>query len=353
MMPLVSVIIPCYRQAHFLGQAIQSALAQSYPAIEMVVINDGSDDDTESVAQSFGDRIRYHWQPNGGLSAARNAAVSLSTGKYIYCLDADDRLAPEGIEWLVEAAENREDRLCVMGVTTFGHHEAMMQGRHFLPPCDKPLGLELLWHCLGPPIMFLCSRSMLVAVGGFDEKLSHCEDWDLWQRLVFAGAEVTAVPRIGAFYREHPGSHSRNLLLMATRQAEVCRRILRRIDNDPERVAAMGGDPRDMSRMLRKSLARSLFDAGYALRAKGQYFAALQQYSDSIRGGRVNMPAVSGILKLLPHWVLRQIRVSSPASDWAAQNRDEHVHSHRDVRSGRRTSTNAGPSEASECLNGP
>src|SRR5271170_7896548 len=100
--PLVSIIIPAYRQAQFLGQAIESALAQVYSPIEVIVINDGSDDDTETVARRFGDKIIYHWQPNRGVSAARSAAVALATGKYIYCLDADDLLAPEAIGWLVE-----------------------------------------------------------------------------------------------------------------------------------------------------------------------------------------------------------------------------------------------------------
>jgi len=306
--PLVSIIIPAYRQAQFLGQAIESALAQVYSPIEVIVINDGSDDDTETVARRFGDKIIYHWQPNRGVSAARNAAVALATGKYIYCLDADDLLAPEAIGWLVEAADCREDRLCVMGVRCFERDEAIEQGKELRPPCDRPLGVELLRTNLGPSIMFLCSRAMLVAAGGFDSTVVTCEDWDLWQRLVFKGAEVIPVSRVGAYYRQHPESASRNLLRMTKFQVRIRRRTLRRIANDPERVAAIGGDPHVILSEVKETLARELFDTGYELREQGQYLAALRHYCECIRTGGANGLAINGILKLAPHWVLRQIR---------------------------------------------
>lgn len=314
MKPVVSVITPCYRQAHFLGEAIQSVLAQTYRAVEMVVINDGSDDDTEAVARSFGEQIRYHWQPNSGLPAARNRAIALSTGKYILCLDADDRLAPEAIGWLVEAARGQENALCAMGFKFFEGDDTMGQGRETLPPSGRPLGLDLLARNLGPPHIFLCSRSMLVAVGGFDTGLNASEDWDAWQRLVFAGADVIPVARIGALYRRHSGSMSTNFLLMARTQTEVLRRTLRRIANNPQRISAMGSNPREISRTIRRKLARELFDFGYALRNDGQYLEALRQYCYSMGYGDLNVRALSAILKLVPHRVLCRARVGTPAA---------------------------------------
>jgi glycosyltransferase involved in cell wall biosynthesis len=317
---LVSIIIPCYRQARFLSAAIQSVLAQSYQAIEMVVVNDGSDDDTEAVARSFDGEIRYHWQPNRGLSAARNAAISLSTGKYIHCLDADDRLAPEAIEWLVEASQCRDDVLCVMGARTFERDDLLAVGKEWLPPVGRHLEAKLLEINFGPPHMFLCSRSMLLAVGGFDTKMVFCEDWDLWHRLVFAGIEVVAVPRIGAFYRRHSGSMSRNRLRMAKFKAEVLRRALTWIANNPERAAAIAGSAGALSKTIQEKLAEELFDAGYILRNEGQYLAALRQYCDSIRSGGMNILALSGILKLMPHWVFCRARGTCPAPDLDYQN---------------------------------
>jgi glycosyltransferase involved in cell wall biosynthesis len=93
--PLVSVIIPCYKQAEYLAGAIDSALAQTYSPVEVVVVNDGSPDDTEKVALSYGDAIVYVGRANGGLSAARNSGIACAKGRFLKFLDADDHLHPE------------------------------------------------------------------------------------------------------------------------------------------------------------------------------------------------------------------------------------------------------------------
>jgi len=94
MATFVSVIIPCYNQARFLAEAIQSALDQDYPNKEVIVVNDGSPDNTREVAAAFGDRIIYIEQPNNGAAGARNAGIRASKGEYIAFLDADDVCLP-------------------------------------------------------------------------------------------------------------------------------------------------------------------------------------------------------------------------------------------------------------------
>src|SRR5207245_5342110 len=93
---LVSVIIPCYNQAHFLGEAIESVLAQSYPHFEIIVVDDGSTDNTEEVAGSYPE-VRCLRQANQGQAAARNVGLGQSCGEYAVFLDADDRLMPEAL----------------------------------------------------------------------------------------------------------------------------------------------------------------------------------------------------------------------------------------------------------------
>ncbi len=137
MNPLVSIIIPCYGQAQFLPWAIESALAQSYPAIETIVINDGSPDQTETVAQRYSGRILYHWQHNQGLSAARNTGIARASGKYVLCLDADDRLHNDAIAWLMGAAAGRDNVLCVMGARGFERDDCLEGGKEWLPSCDR------------------------------------------------------------------------------------------------------------------------------------------------------------------------------------------------------------------------
>ncbi len=113
--PLVSIIIPCYRQAQYLKEAIDSALAQTCAAIEIIVVNDGSDDDTEGVAKRYGTRIQYIYRANGGLPAARNTGIARARGTYLKFLDADDSLHPEQIAWQVAALAGRTD--CVSMTT--------------------------------------------------------------------------------------------------------------------------------------------------------------------------------------------------------------------------------------------
>src|ERR671912_965329 len=94
---LVSVVIPCYNQAHFLGEAIESVLSQTYPHFEIVVVDDGSTDNTQEVAARY-PGVRYIRQENQGLAGARNAGIRRSNGSYLVFLDADDRLLPEALE---------------------------------------------------------------------------------------------------------------------------------------------------------------------------------------------------------------------------------------------------------------
>src|SRR5581483_8159413 len=107
--PTISVIIPCFNHAAYLAKAIQSALVQTLPADEIIVVDDGSTDDTAKVTASSGTRIRYVYQSNAGLSAARNTGIKLATGKYIGFLDADDLWHPDFLTTLVNLLERHPE----------------------------------------------------------------------------------------------------------------------------------------------------------------------------------------------------------------------------------------------------
>ena len=123
--PLVSIIIPCYKQAEYMAETIDSALAQTYRPIEVVVVNDGSPDGTEKVARGYGDRIVYLHRENGGLSAARNTGIARAIGFYFKFLDSDDQLHPEQVARQVEALAGREDCASLTAVRLYrdGHPE--------------------------------------------------------------------------------------------------------------------------------------------------------------------------------------------------------------------------------------
>lgn len=213
-LPLVSIIIPCFRQGRLLGQAVGSALDQTHSAVEVIVVNDGSDDETDTVAKSFGDGIIYVAKPNGGLPSARNAGIDRANGKYLLFLDADDLLHPEAAERLAAAAGPKGDRMAMMGV------------RYFIDENDKKVGPTLIptyRDSLAPDILsrnhpvhgILCPKATVVAVGGFDESLHAVEDWDLWIRVALTGIEVVTIPWCGAFYRQTAGSMSSDCSRMA------------------------------------------------------------------------------------------------------------------------------------------
>jgi glycosyltransferase involved in cell wall biosynthesis len=205
--PLVSVIIPCYKQAQYLGEAINSVLNQTYPRIEVVVVNDGSPDDTEAVARAYGDRIRYVWRPNGGISAARNTGIASAGGDYLKFLDSDDYLHAEQIQWQMEAVNGREDAVSFTGCRLFrdGHPEQYIDhvpgAKNLVPDLFK----DLDW---GSILCYLFPRKLVQAVGGFAEGVHHAEDWYFACQVGLLDPEFLPEPRIGCYYRQRPRSAS-------------------------------------------------------------------------------------------------------------------------------------------------
>src|SRR5947208_1892926 len=127
MSQLVSVIIPCYNQAHFLSAAIESILNQTYPHFEIIAVNDGSTDNTAEIATRNA-KVRYFYQPNQGLPAARNAGAQASRGAYLVFLDADDLLLPNALEDGVKCL--REHPECGL---VYGLYELMAEDGAPLP----------------------------------------------------------------------------------------------------------------------------------------------------------------------------------------------------------------------------
>jgi glycosyltransferase involved in cell wall biosynthesis len=239
--PLVSVVIPCFRQAHFLPEALASAFAQTHPAVETIVVNDGSDDNTDEVARTFLPRIRYVSQKNAGLPAARNAGIEVATGKYLLFLDADDLLHERAIEWLVGATGDREDVLAVCGWRKFtGAPQNAIDRDFIVPPGDAfP---QLIHDNPAPPNAYLCSRTLVNAVGRFEVGLRSCEDWDLWVRLTCAGAARVTVPHVGSFYRQTPGSMSTNHERMLVSRTEVLLRTHTQFAQKSDLMARWGSE---------------------------------------------------------------------------------------------------------------
>ena len=136
-LPLVSIIIPVYNGSKYLGEAIDSALRQTYKNIEIVVVNDGSTDNgkTESVAKSYGDKIRYFSKPNGGVSSALNYAIKESKGEYISWVSHDDLIYPNKIEAQIEYLKN--NKLLNKDVIVYSDHSLINKDGKLIEICQK------------------------------------------------------------------------------------------------------------------------------------------------------------------------------------------------------------------------
>lgn len=208
---LVSIIVPCYNAARFLPSALDSALAQTAPNVEILVIDDGSTDDSVSVAQRYvdrhGGRVRLDVGPNGGPSAARNRGIALARGTYIQLLDSDDLLLPTKVADGLSAA--RAGVIPFSGLRTFGGPGASRTSRlsRLLRDEDpvfdptKPLVTALTFEIQTNQPLF--ETSLLRSVGGFRPGMRWLEDIDLNLRLALAGARYEPIPVVGVLLRDH------------------------------------------------------------------------------------------------------------------------------------------------------
>jgi glycosyltransferase involved in cell wall biosynthesis len=203
--PLISIIIPCYNQGKYLAAAIESVLGQGYPRCEIIVVNDGSSDDTEQVASGFDARITYIRKANFGRSAARNTGILAARGDYVICLDADDLFGDGMLQSMAQAAsEFPETDVFVGGWRDLVAGKMGESVIHL--PIPKELFHGLLAGNLGVIHCFMVRRDVLANSGLFDVNLSAAEDWDLWIRLAAAQSSFRAVSNAIAIYRRYPES---------------------------------------------------------------------------------------------------------------------------------------------------
>lgn len=212
--PKVSVIIPNYNHTRFITGAIQSVLTQTYRSFEIIVVDDGSTDNSREVVAQFGNQVRYIWQENQGLGAARNTGIRAATGELIGLLDADDQWQPTFLETIVSlVAKYPQVALYYSGA------QGMDATGHDLPYVfGEPVGTpETTYHTLLRanfliPSTVVMRRSIVLEAGLFDQTIRSihgCEDWDLWLRIA-PKYHFVGTPECLVRYRLHGGSLSAN-----------------------------------------------------------------------------------------------------------------------------------------------
>lgn len=196
-MATVTVIIPTYNRASVIRRAIDSVLAQTFEDFELIVVDDGSDDETELVLLQYGDRIRVVRQSNRGVSSARNRGVAEAEGRLIAFLDSDD-------EWLPDKLDLQVDRYHAVGEPFVCHTDEiwMRDGRELNQKAQhrKQGGrffVRALERCLISPSSVMVSRGMFDLRGLFDESLPAAEDYDLWLRITaFHPVDFIPIPLV-------------------------------------------------------------------------------------------------------------------------------------------------------------
>ena len=216
MQPLVSILIPAFNAESWIGETIQSALSQTWPNKEIIIVNDGSTDRTLQIAQQFMSKgITVVSQPNGGGSAARNKALGLSRGDYIQWLDADDLLAGDKIARQMELLEHHPGKRTLLS-SAWGRFYFRIPKARFSPSslwCDlSPVEWLLRKFEQGvymPPATWLVSRDVAEAAGPWDTRLSFDDDGEYFCRVIKMSDGIRFAPDARVFYRvSGPGSMS-------------------------------------------------------------------------------------------------------------------------------------------------
>jgi len=203
---LVSIVMPCYNNEAFIKEAIDSAINQTYPHVEIILVDDGSKDRSVDILRSFGDKIQWESGLNQGAPIARNRGITLSRGKYIKFLDADDILLPDCIErQVIEASELAVDRQAIV----YGDAIRIDRQGNRIPsyPCQpRQPTVDPIEHILAYCPLTSCplhQKAYLEAIGGFDPTLTRGQEHDLHLRLVLSGVEFIHYSHPVYQYREY------------------------------------------------------------------------------------------------------------------------------------------------------
>lgn len=192
----VSAIIPVYNGEAFLAEAVETIRQQNYHPLEIIIVDDGSTDNTREIAAGFGDEVRYVSQPNSGLPATRNRGLKMSRGNVIAFLDVDDLWGRDKLKIQIPLLNERPFTEIVLGYTQILMLQDIIDGKHIFKEWSDPV-----------LAMSVCSsvfrRSVFDKVGFFDETQRYCDDWDWFMRARELGVEMVLHKEVVHLYRRH------------------------------------------------------------------------------------------------------------------------------------------------------
>ncbi|HJV36719.1 glycosyltransferase family 2 protein [Geomonas sp.] len=260
MQPTVSIIVPVYNCEKYVAQAIDSVLGQGYPAVECIVVDDGSTDGTAEVARSYGARVRYLRQDNQERSAARNNGIAQATGSYIGFLDADDLLLPGKLAEQVAFLEGHPEYDVVYSRVSYFREESGRDGYTVRRPTPSgdilPLLIYTNFITMNSPLF---RRDAVARVQGFDTAYCRYEDWDFLLRLALTGSRFGFLDSCNAACRMHGENTVKDLLRMFEAKLAVARKVVGLYE---AQLAECGIDGRDVAAFHSADYGRKLILAG-------------------------------------------------------------------------------------------
>lgn len=302
--PLVSIVIPTFNSAPYLAEALNSVLDQDYPHIEILVIDDGSTDNTTSILEPFFDRIRYFKQPNwGGPSRPRNVGIENASGEFIAFFDSDDIMLPGKVSRSAKVLIDHQDIDFVFtnfqGVDFEGsvfkqnylaeyrNFRADLEEREFSRVWtlngDKAFTNLISANFIGTSSV-LCRKSVFNVVGLMDENMLNADDANMWSRIAFAGFKFAFLDEVLHSYRKRPGGITSHT---GKRYPAILYSISKKLSLDLI--------PNDR-RLLEEKYHRMLLGYGWALHQEKQFSSARLTYRKAL-GEKISWAGIKGLLR--------------------------------------------------------
>lgn len=273
-MPSISVIIPAYNYGRYIRTAIDSVLVQTLPASEIIVVDDGSTDDTEGEVRSYGSRVVYVKQSNSGVSVARNHGVGIAKGEYIAFLDPDDYWYPWKLEVQHQYLEGHPDVGVVtgnvLGFTSEDNIPRISGVTGNIPDVIEYTFQELYLKNRVTTSAVMMSSQIFRKVGGFDSRWHGPEDFDLWLKIS-RDSKIVRLPVNLVAYRFHESSLSHKI-------EEMERQVVALLENHRSRLSA-----HEDFRLYRMAVAQAAYQSAWTYIQTQQWHKALNSIARSIK----------------------------------------------------------------------
>ncbi len=221
-MPKVSVIMPTFNRAAYLQEAIESVLEQTYIDYELIIIDDGSVDNTKEVCAKYGEKVRYLYQENKGSPSARNYGISQARGKYIALLDDDDRWVPHKLQIQVDFMEKHPE-LAFICSSAYVIDQVDNATKFFGVSSSENSFDHLILGNFVFHLTVLAKKEIILEIGGYDTNLLLCQDYDLWLRIA-KKHPFCCIDEPLAYYRIHPQNISHKVEAALANEEEILRK---------------------------------------------------------------------------------------------------------------------------------